>query len=68
MLDVEPDGRKVLRFLVFDCLVLDGRPLMHRTLDKRLGVWNPTSSFQWYALILVFEIADVAVVFQGVRL
>ncbi|KAF8423668.1 mRNA capping enzyme, catalytic domain-containing protein [Tirmania nivea] len=36
----------VLRYLVFDCLVLDGKPLMHRTLDKRLAyfmeyVYNP---------------------------
>jgi len=41
VLDEEPDGN-VLRYLVFDCLVLDGKPLMHRSLDKRLGVWSPS--------------------------
>ncbi|RPB18488.1 mRNA capping enzyme, alpha subunit [Terfezia boudieri ATCC MYA-4762] len=45
VLDEEPHGN-VLRYLVFDCLVLDGNPLMHRTLDKRLAyfreyVYNP---------------------------
>lgn len=45
VLDEEPHGN-VLRYLVFDCLVLDGKPLMHRTLDKRLAyfreyVYNP---------------------------
>ena len=66
MLDVEPDGTKVLRYLVFDCLVLDGKHLMHRTLDKRLGVW--TSIFPFNDIHSSFEIANVAVVFQGVRL
>lgn len=31
----------VLKYLVFDCLVLDKKPLMHRTLDKRLAVSFP---------------------------
>jgi mRNA guanylyltransferase len=32
-----PDGTKKLRYLVFDCVVLDGEPLMSRPLDKRIG-------------------------------
>jgi mRNA guanylyltransferase len=32
-----PDGTKKLRYLVFDCVVLDGEPLMGRPLDKRIG-------------------------------
>lgn len=35
--DTLPDGQKKLRYLVFDCVVLDGEPLMHRPLDKRIG-------------------------------
>ncbi len=31
------DGRRVLKYLVFDCLMLDGTNLMGRTLDKRLA-------------------------------
>jgi mRNA guanylyltransferase len=35
------DGRKEPRFLVFDCLVLDGRrDLLSRPLDKRLGYFR----------------------------
>ncbi len=41
-----PTGGMQLRYLVFDCLILDGNSLMHRTLDKRLAyfrdkVYNP---------------------------
>ncbi|KAI5796380.1 mRNA capping enzyme, catalytic domain-containing protein [Peziza echinospora] len=48
VLDEESNGKMVLKYLVFDCLVLDGKPLMHRTLDKRLAyfrefVYNPYS-------------------------
>ncbi|MCJ1359506.1 MAG: Dcp1p-Dcp2p decapping enzyme complex alpha subunit [Icmadophila ericetorum] len=44
--DRQPDGSLQLKYLVFDCLVLDGGRLMHRTLDKRLAyfrekVFNP---------------------------
>ncbi|KAI4211818.1 MAG: hypothetical protein LQ351_005459 [Letrouitia transgressa] len=44
--DREPNGSMQLKYLVFDCLVLDGSSLMHRTLDKRLAyfrdkVFNP---------------------------
>ncbi|KAB8349439.1 hypothetical protein FH972_023466 [Carpinus fangiana] len=37
LFDTYPDGRKVLKFLVFDCLAIDGQLLMQRTLDKRLA-------------------------------
>ena len=41
-----PDGKYQLNYLVFDCLILDGKSLMQRTLDKRLAyfqdkVYNP---------------------------
>lgn len=44
--DTMPNGSMQLKYLVFDCLVLDGSSLMHRTLDKRLAyfrdkVYNP---------------------------
>ena len=44
--DQEPDGHVQLRYLVFDCLTLDGGKLLQRTLDKRLAyyrdkVWKP---------------------------
>lgn len=44
--DTMPNGTTQLKYLVFDCLVLDGSSLMHRTLDKRLAyfrdkVYNP---------------------------
>lgn len=35
--DTLPDGQKEPRFLIFDCLVMDGQILMDRTLDKRLA-------------------------------
>ncbi|PHH63206.1 hypothetical protein CDD81_6158 [Ophiocordyceps australis] len=34
------NGKKEPRFLVFDCLVMDGNKLMDRTLDKRLAYFN----------------------------
>ncbi|KAL8963428.1 MAG: hypothetical protein Q9193_000315 [Seirophora villosa] len=41
-----PNGGTQLKYLVFDCLYLDGNGLMHRTLDKRLAyfrehIFNP---------------------------
>ncbi|MCJ1326044.1 Dcp1p-Dcp2p decapping enzyme complex alpha subunit [Thelotrema lepadinum] len=38
--DREPNGSIQLRYLVFDCLTLDGSPLLHRTLDKRLAYYR----------------------------
>lgn len=40
VLDDLGDGRKEPKFLVFDCLVLDGKNLMERPLDKRLGYFG----------------------------
>lgn len=37
LFDTYPDGRKELKFLVFDCLALGGQLLVGRTLDKRLA-------------------------------
>ncbi|KAJ5662656.1 mRNA capping enzyme catalytic domain-containing protein [Penicillium macrosclerotiorum] len=38
--DTYEDGTQQLKYLVFDCLVLDGQNLMHRTLDKRLAYFK----------------------------
>ncbi|KAL9598959.1 MAG: hypothetical protein Q9219_004142 [cf. Caloplaca sp. 3 TL-2023] len=35
-----PNGGMQLKYLVFDCLYLDGNSLMHRTLDKRLAYFR----------------------------
>ena len=44
--DTLANGDVQMKYLVFDCLMLDGNSLMHRTLDKRLAyfrdkVYNP---------------------------
>lgn len=31
-------GQETLRYLAFDCLVVDGQNVMQRPLDKRYGV------------------------------
>ena len=46
VIDTQANGQPVMRYLVYDCLILDGVSLMQRTLDKRLGyfrekVYNP---------------------------
>lgn len=38
--DRYPDGTSQIKFLVFDCLVLDKTDLMHRQLDKRLAYFK----------------------------
>ncbi|KAL8841466.1 MAG: hypothetical protein Q9170_000929 [Blastenia crenularia] len=38
--DKLPNGSMQLKYLVFDCLYLDGNSLMHRTLDKRLAYFR----------------------------
>ena len=48
--DTQADGSIRMKYLVFDCLVLDGNRLIHRTLDKRLGYFyehldNPLQAF-----------------------
>lgn len=37
VIDKNPDGSKTAKFLMFDCLVMDGKILINRTLDKRLA-------------------------------
>jgi len=37
VVDKERDGRLVKRYLVFDCMVLDGECLTNKPLDKRMG-------------------------------
>ena len=44
--DRQPNGEMQMKYLVFDCMMLDNSSLMHRTLDKRLAyfkdkVYNP---------------------------
>ncbi|KAF3938183.1 hypothetical protein ABW19_dt0202059 [Dactylella cylindrospora] len=48
VIDEKPDGRQVLKFLVFDCLILDGQLLTQRPLDKRLGVGSGTA---WWGML-----------------
>jgi len=38
--DREPDGNIQLRYIVFDCLVLNGTDLRQRTLDKRIAYFR----------------------------
>ncbi|KAL9632930.1 MAG: hypothetical protein Q9164_004999 [Protoblastenia rupestris] len=38
--DTQPNGTIEMKYLVFDCLVLDNNSLMHRTLDKRLAYFR----------------------------
>jgi mRNA guanylyltransferase len=38
VLDTIAPGKRLLRYLVFDCLVIDRKPMKERTLDKRLAV------------------------------
>ncbi|KAL1957186.1 hypothetical protein VTO42DRAFT_6220 [Malbranchea cinnamomea] len=40
VIDRYEDGTEELKYYVFDCLVIDGTSLMHRTLDKRLGYFK----------------------------
>ncbi|KAI1761735.1 mRNA capping enzyme, alpha subunit [Hypoxylon sp. FL1150] len=40
VMDVHSDGRREPRYLVFDCLALDGQSLMARELSKRLGYFQ----------------------------
>jgi mRNA guanylyltransferase len=38
--DVYPDRPSIIKYLVFDCLVLDKQSLMQKPLDKRLGYFK----------------------------
>lgn len=37
LVDIDANGREVMKYLVFDCLVMDGQDIMKRSLDKRLA-------------------------------
>lgn len=51
VLDKEPGrSQRVLKYLVFDCLVIDNKSVMERTLDKRLavcGIHLPVLQIAW---------------------
>jgi mRNA guanylyltransferase len=38
VLDTIAPGKRVLKYLVFDCLIMDSKSVMERTLDWRLAV------------------------------
>ncbi|RKF57629.1 mRNA-capping enzyme subunit alpha [Golovinomyces cichoracearum] len=40
VMDKLPSGRSQPKYLVFDCMILDGKSLMSRTLDKRLAYFK----------------------------
>lgn len=42
VLDTVAPGKRVLKYLVFDCLVMDKKSVMERTLDRRLAVRSVT--------------------------
>lgn len=44
------EQRTQLKYLVFDCLLLDHKSLMHRTLDKRLAYFRDKVYNPWTAL------------------
>ena len=48
--DTLPDGGVQMKYLVFDCLLLDGNSLMHRTLDKRLAYFREKVFFPYRSL------------------
>ncbi|KAL8728254.1 MAG: hypothetical protein Q9181_005409 [Wetmoreana brouardii] len=48
--DRQPNGVMQLKYLVFDCLYLDGNSLMHRTLDKRLAYFRESVFFPYRKL------------------
>jgi len=37
LVDIDSNGCEVMKYLVFDCLVMDGQDIMKRPLDKRLA-------------------------------
>ncbi|KAI4202962.1 MAG: hypothetical protein LQ350_002179 [Teloschistes chrysophthalmus] len=48
--DRQPNGTIQPKYLVFDCLHLDGSSLMHRTLDKRLAYFRESVFFPYRKL------------------
>ncbi|KAF3906377.1 hypothetical protein ABW20_dc0104516 [Dactylellina cionopaga] len=54
VIDKKKDGREVLKYLVFDCLMLDGLSLVQRSLDKRLGYFRSNFFKPYEALCRAF--------------
>lgn len=54
VIDTLPDGSKQAKYLVFDCMVLDGKSLMSRTLDKRLAYFGEMIFKPYQALLKKF--------------
>ena len=61
--DSMPDGSRVLKYLVFDALFLDGQDLTARTLDKRLAYFMDMVYNPYRALLKAFP-DDCHFVFQ----
>ncbi|KAL7751182.1 hypothetical protein RI367_003387 [Sorochytrium milnesiophthora] len=40
VVDTMPNGKRVLRYLIFDCMVYQGKSLLSRPLTKRLGYFS----------------------------
>lgn len=52
--EVQPNGSVQVKYLVFDCLILDHSRMMHRTLDKRLAYFRDKVYNPYRALYLKF--------------
>ena len=61
--DTMPDGQKVLKYLVFDALYMNGQDLTRRTLDKRLAYFMDMIYNPYRALIKTFP-EDCQFIFQ----
>jgi mRNA guanylyltransferase len=75
--DRVPGQKSIFKFLVFDCLVMDGSVLMHRPLDKRLAYFKAHILEPWrvwykhvqrhdpaHATEILFEIEDKSTEFS----
>lgn len=51
VLDTMPNGEQRRTYLVFDCLALDGGPLLQRPLDKRIGYLVERVLKPYYAIL-----------------
>jgi mRNA guanylyltransferase len=54
VIDKLPDGTTQPKYLVFDCMVLDGNSLMNRTLDKRLAYFKERIFDPYKALLVQY--------------
>ena len=52
--ETQQDGSFKMQYLVFDCLVMDGNILTHRTLDKRLAYFREKLFFPYKTLYKQF--------------